>query len=83
MTDRVLSFLFRIAFAALDFWAKAQIEKTGWSVSVKEHARQLEERLIKLLEPVLGDIAKRLAGSLVKRSLARIFPNDPTTADWG
>lgn len=83
MKDRAISCLVKIGFAALDFWLDSRIRAQGWSSLSKARAQILEDELIRLLEPIVGELARAFAPKLVGRALARAFPNDPSTANWG
>lgn len=83
MSDRVVSFFLTLGFMALDGWLKSRIDRQGWPAATKERARALEDELVKFLEPIVGELAKHFAPKLVGRALAKAFPNDPSTANWG
>ena len=83
MPESLLQWLVRVGFFALDKWLDARIAAQGWTSASKARAHILEDELIRVLEPIVGELARTFAPKLVGRAFARMFPNDPSTANWG
>lgn len=75
--------LVKLGRAFFEAWLKGKVDKQKWSEDQKAETKRVIGEVIDFLEPVLGELAKELAPLLVKNSLKRLFPNDPTTANWG
>lgn len=83
MKDQLIAFLVKLGVAALDRWLDARIQAQGWTAASKARAHLLEDELIRLLEPALGELARKFAPALVGRAFDRMFPNDSSTGNWG
>ena len=79
MSDRLVTFLLKIALMALDKWLDDLIANSDLSQEMKAKLGPVEAKLITVLEGPFGrEVAKTVGRAILKSK----FGNDPSTGNW-
>lgn len=81
MLEVLVELLARFLVAALDRVVDRELAKLPGPVH--RSLEELEDQIIRMLGPFVGEVAKKWAKNVIAEGLRRRFPNDPSTWVWG